>query len=544
MNRYKEKEVANTKESNETAQRAELHRKIWAIADNVRGAVDGWDFKQYILGILFYRFISENMTEFFNKAEHEAGDLEFNYADISDEEAEEDFRAGTVEDKGFFILPSQLFENVVKTARANENLNTDLANIFKAIEASAVGFESEDDIKGLFEDVDTTSNRLGGTVAEKNTRLADILTGISEINFGSFQHNDIDAFGDAYEYLISNYASNAGKSGGEFFTPQTVSKLLARLVMEGKENINKVYDPTCGSGSLLLQMKKQFEEHIIDEGFFGQEINMTNFNLARMNMFLHNVNYNNFSIKRGDTLLKPLHNDEKPFDAIVSNPPYSIKWIGDGDPTLINDERFAPAGKLAPKSYADYAFIMHSLSYLSSKGRAAIVCFPGIFYRKGAEKIIRKYLIDNNFVDCVIQLPENLFFGTSIATCILVMAKNKTENKTLFIDASKEFKKETNNNILQPENIEKIVSEFREKTDVEYFARLVDNSEIAENDYNLSVSTYVEKEDTREKIDIDVLNKEIEETVKRIDELRASINKIVKELENELFIIQKMGSQR
>ena len=533
MNRYKEKEVANAKESNETAQRAELHRKIWAIADNVRGAVDGWDFKQYILGILFYRFISENMTEFFNKAEHEAGDLEFNYADISDEEAEEDFRAGTVEDKGFFILPSQLFENVVKTARTNENLNTDLANIFKAIEASAVGFESEDDIKGLFEDVDTTSNRLGGTVAEKNTRLADILTGISEINFGSFQHNDIDAFGDAYEYLISNYASNAGKSGGEFFTPQTVSKLLARLVMEGKENINKVYDPTCGSGSLLLQMKKQFEEHIIDEGFFGQEINMTNFNLARMNMFLHNVNYNNFSIKRGDTLLNPLHNDEKPFDAIVSNPPYSIKWIGDGDPTLINDERFAPAGKLAPKSYADYAFIMHSLSYLSSKGRAAIVCFPGIFYRKGAEKIIRKYLIDNNFVDCVIQLPENLFFGTSIATCVLVMAKNKTENKTLFIDAIKEFKKETNNNILKPENIETIVKEFKERADVEYFARMVDNSEIMENDYNLSVSTYVEKEDTREIIDIKVLNKEIEETVKRIDVLRASINEIVKELENE-----------
>lgn len=523
----------NTKGSNEMMQRTELHRKIWSIADNVRGAVDGWDFKQYILGILFYRFISENMVEFFNKAEHEAGDLEFNYADISDEEAEEDFRPNTVEDKGFFILPSQLFQNVVKTARNNENLNTDLANIFKSIEASAIGFESENDIKGLFEDVDTTSNRLGGTVAEKNTRLADILTGISEINFGSFQHNDIDAFGDAYEYLISNYASNAGKSGGEFFTPQTVSKLLARLVMEGKENINKVYDPTCGSGSLLLQMKKQFEEHIIDEGFFGQEINMTNFNLARMNMFLHNVNYNNFSIKRGDTLLNPLHNDEKPFDAIVSNPPYSIKWIGDGDPTLINDVRFAPAGKLAPKSYADYAFIMHSLSYLSSKGRAAIVCFPGIFYRKGAERTIRKYLVDNNFVDCVIQLPENLFFGTSIATCILVMAKNKTENKTLFIDASKEFKKETNNNVLNPENIETIVKEFKERADVEYFARLVDNDEITQNDYNLSVSTYVEKEDTREIIDIKVLNKEIEETVKRIDILRASINEIVKELENE-----------
>ena len=524
-----------TKGNNETIQRSELHRKIWAIADDVRGAVDGWDFKQYILGILFYRFISENITEFFNSAEHEAGDSEFDYAKISDEEAEEDFRPNTVEDKGFFILPSQLFENVVKTAKDNENLNTDLANIFKAIEGSAVGFASEYDIKGLFEDVDTTSNRLGGTVAEKNKRLADILTGIAEINFGKFQNNDIDAFGDAYEYLISNYASNAGKSGGEFFTPQTVSKLLARLVMDGKTNINKVYDPTCGSGSLLLQMKKQFDEHIIDEGFFGQEINMTNFNLARMNMFLHNVNYNNFSIKRGDTLINPLHRDEKPFDAIVSNPPYSIKWVGDADPTLINDERFAPAGKLAPKSYADYAFIMHSLSYLSSKGRAAIVCFPGIFYRKGAEKTIRQYLIDNNFVDCVIQLPENLFFGTPIATCILVMAKNKADNKILFIDASKEFKKETNNNILEEKNIKTIVDEFRNRMEKEYFSRYVDIAEIQskENDYNLSVSTYVEKEDTREIIDIKVLNQEIEETVKKIDKLRASINEIVKELEDE-----------
>lgn len=518
------------KENNGINQRAELHKKIWAIADDVRGAVDGWDFKQYILGILFYRFISENMTDFFNSAEHEAGDIDFDYAKISDEEAEIDFRPNTVEDKGFFILPSQLFENVVKNAKENENLNTDLANIFKAIEGSAIGFASEDDIKGLFEDIDTTSNRLGGTVAEKNKRLTDILTGIADINFENFKNNDIDAFGDAYEYLISNYASNAGKSGGEFFTPQTVSKLLARLVMDGKTSINKVYDPTCGSGSLLLQMKKQFDEHIIDEGFFGQEINMTNFNLARMNMFLHNVNYNNFSIKRGDTLINPLHKDEKPFDAIVSNPPYSIKWVGDADPTLINDERFAPAGKLAPKSYADYAFIMHSLSYLSSKGRAAIVCFPGIFYRKGAEQTIRKYLVKNNFVDCVIQLPENLFFGTSIATCILIMAKNKTENKVLFIDASKEFKKETNNNVLEEKNINAIVEEFRNRTNKEYFSRYVDKAEIEENDYNLSVSTYVEKKDTREIIDIVKLNKEIEETVLRINELRASIDEIVKEL--------------
>lgn len=519
-----------TKINNESMQRAELHRKIWAIADDVRGAVDGWDFKQYILGILFYRFISENITEFFNKDEHEAGDLEFDYAKLSDKEAEEDFKPGTVESKGFFILPSQLFENVVKTARTNENLNKDLSEIFKSIEGSATGYDSEQDIKGLFEDVDTTSNRLGGTVKEKNKRLADILIGIASINFKDFKENEIDAFGDAYEYLISNYASNAGKSGGEFFTPQTVSKLLAKLVMDGKEKINKVYDPTCGSGSLLLQMKKQFEAHIIEEGFFGQEINMTNYNLARMNMFLHNINYNNFSIKRGDTLLNPLHNNDQPFDAIVSNPPYSIKWIGDGDPTLINDERFAPAGKLAPKSYADYAFIMHSLSYLSSKGRGAIVCFPGIFYRKGAEQTIRKYLVDNNRIDCVIALPENLFFGTSIATCILVLAKNKKESKVLFIDASEEFKKETNNNILTDENIENILEEFRNREGKEYFSRYVDKEEIIENDYNLSVSTYVEKKDTREVIDIEKLNKEIEETVAKIDILRASINEIIKEL--------------
>lgn len=525
--------MAKVEGNKEGLQRAELHRKIWAIADEVRGSVDGWDFKQFILGILFYRFISENITTFFNIAEHEAGDLSFNYAELSDEEALRDFKPNTVEDKGFFILPSQLFENVVKTAKENENLNIDLANIFSAIEGSAQGFASEDDIKGLFEDVDTSSSRLGATVAEKNACLTKILYGIADINFGNFEENEIDAFGDAYEFLISNYASNAGKSGGEFFTPQTVSKLLAKLVMDGQTKINKVYDPTCGSGSLLLQMKKQFDEHIIEEGFYGQEINMTNYNLARMNMFLHNVNYNNFSILRGDTLLNPRHNDEKPFDAIVSNPPYSISWVGDADPTLINDERFAPAGKLAPKSYADYAFIMHSLSYLSSKGRAAIVCFPGIFYRKGAEKKIRQYLVDNNFVDGIIQLPEKLFFGTSIATCILVMSKNKVDNKVLFIDASQEYKKETDNNILDTDNIETILTQFRDRTDKDHFARYVDKSEIEENDYNLSVSSYVEKEDTREVIDIKVLNQEIAETVKKIDVLRQSIDDIIKELEGD-----------
>ncbi|MDO4814321.1 MAG: type I restriction-modification system subunit M [Gemella sp.] len=515
--------------NNEYRERAELHRKIWAIADDVRGAVDGWDFKQYILGILFYRFISENMCEYFDKVEQEI-DPEFYYANISDEEALEDFLPGTINDKGFFIKPSHLFVNVVKNARNNENLNVDLANIFKEIEASAIGSRSEDDIKGLFDDVDTTSNRLGGTVEEKNKRLADILEGIADIDFGKFQDNDIDAFGDAYEYLISNYASNAGKSGGEFFTPQSVSKLLAKIVMIGKDKINKVYDPTCGSGSLLLQMKKLYDDNVLEEGFYGQEINMTNYNLARMNMFLHNINYSDFNIKRGDTLLSPMHMDEKPFDAIVSNPPYSVKWVGDNDPTLINDERFAPAGKLAPKTKADFAFVMHSLNHLSSKGRAAIVCFPGIFYRGGAEKTIRKYLVENNFVEAVISLPDNLFFGTSIATNIFVLAKNKVDNKILFIDASKEFKKEASNNILTEENIQNVIDLFKNPESVEYKSKYTSIEEVAEADYNLSVSSYVEKEDTREKIDIVQLNKEIEETVKNIDRLRAEINQIVKDL--------------
>lgn len=515
----------------EQAQRQELHRKIWAIADDVRGAVDGWDFKQYILGILFYRFISENFKNYI-----EGGDPDINYEEVPEELITDDIKDDAVKTKGYFIYPAQLFSNVVKNARSNENLNTHLKDIFDAIESSAIGYDSEHDIKGLFDDVDTRSNRLGNTVTERNQRLADILEGIASLDFGDFEDNHIDLFGDAYEYLISNYASNAGKSGGEFFTPQNVSKLLAKIVMLGKDEknkINKIYDPACGSGSLLLQAKKQFTEHIIDDGFYGQEINMTTYNLARMNMFLHNINYDKFSIERGNTLLDPKHGNDKPFDAIVSNPPYSIKWIGSDDPTLINDDRFAPAGILAPKSKADFAFIMHSLSYLSSKGRAAIVTFPGIFYRGGAEQKIRKYLVDGNFVEAVIQLPGNLFYGTSIATCILVLAKNKTTTDTLFIDASQEYKKETNNNVLTEEHIQKILDGFANGEAKEYFVSVVSHEKIVENDYNLSVSTYVEKEDTREKIDIVQLNKEIAETVKNIDRLRAEIDKIVEELSHD-----------
>lgn len=525
--------------NNETNQRDELHRNIWKIADKVRGAVDGWDFKQYILGILFYRFISENIENYINKGEHDAGDLGFDYSKMTDEKVLEYFGKNIVQEivqeKGFFIFPSKLFVNVVKNSDSNSELNIDLKKIFKAIENSAAGYESENDIKGLFDDLDTKSNRLGGTVVDKNKRLSSILKGINEIKIEKFEENGIDTFGDAYEFLISKYASNAGKSGGEFFTPQTVSKLLAKLVMEGKNKINKVYDPTCGSGSLLLQMKKQFDDGIIEEGFYGQEINMTNFNLARMNMFLHNVNYDKFSIERGDTLLDPKHLDIKPFDAIVSNPPYSIPWIGKEDPTLINDERFAPAGVLAPNSKADYAFIMHVLHYLSSIGTAAIVCFPGIFYRTGAEQKIRKYLIDNNFIDTIISLPNNLFFGTSIATYIMVLSKNKNDNNVLFIDATKEFKKETNNNILSEENINNILDEFKSDTkgEKEYFSKSVSKEEIEEKNYDLSVNNYVDKEDTTEKIDIKDLNKEIKEIVNKQEKLRKSLDEIITEIESD-----------
>lgn len=510
-----------------TQQRATLQRQIWQIANEVRGTIDGWDFKQYVLGTLFYRFISENFSAYI-----EAGDDSVDYASFPDDSPIlEQIKEDTIKTKGYFIYPSQLFENVAKNANDNPNLNTDLKAIFNAIESSANGYDSEQDIKGLFADFDTTSSRLGNTVADKNKRLTKVLKGISELDFGNFEHNQIDLFGDAYEFLISNYAANAGKSGGEFFTPQSVSKLIAQLAMHGQDSINKIYDPACGSGSLLLQAKKHFDEHIIEDGFFGQENNHTTYNLARMNMFLHNINYDKFEIALGDTLLTPQFGDSKPFDAIVSNPPYSIKWIGSDDPTLINDDRFAPAGVLAPKSKADFAFILHALSYLSTKGRAAIVTFPGIFYRGGAEAKIRQYLIDNNFVESVIALAPNLFFGTSIAVNILVLSKSKHDNKTQFIDASDIFKKETNNNILTDEHINQILTLFANKTDVPHQAAMVDYDTIKASDYNLAVSSYVEAKDTREVIDIDVLNEEIRQTVSKISTLRQSIDEIIKEIE-------------
>jgi type I restriction enzyme M protein len=509
-------------------QRAALQRQIWQIANDVRGAVDGWDFKQYVLGTLFYRFISENFALYI-----EAGDESIRYSDLDDSVITPEIKDDAIKTKGYFIYPSQLFANISKDANTNDGLNTELAAIFGAIEASANGYPSEGDIKGLFADFDTTSNRLGNTVKDKNARLASVLKGVAGLDFSDFEGSQIDLFGDAYEFLISNYAANAGKSGGEFFTPQHVSKLIAMLAMHKQTKVNKILDHACGSGSLLLQSKKHFDAHIIEEGFFGQEINHTTYNLARMNMFLHNINYDKFDIRLGNTLTDPHFGDEKPFDAIVSNPPYSVKWMGSDDPTLINDDRFAPAGVLAPKSKADFAFVLHALYYLSSKGRAAIVCFPGIFYRGGAEQKIRKYLVDNNYVETVISLAPNLFYGTTIAVNILVLSKHKPDTTTQFIDASALFTKETNNNILLDEHIDTIMQAFDSKTNVDHFARSVDFDTIAANDYNLSVSNYVETEDTRERVEIAQLNAELKTTVARIDQLRTEIDAIVAEIEGE-----------
>ncbi len=513
-------------------ERDELHRAIWAIADELRGSIDGWDFKQYVLGMMFYRYISENLANYINEGELEAGNEGFDYAQLSDEEAEQ-ARQDMVATMGFCILASELFCNVCKKAASDENLNMTLETAFRHIEDSAKGSESEDDFSGLFDDMDVNSNKLGGTVAKRNANLVKLMDGIGNMKLGNYQDNSIDAFGDAYEYLMSMYASNAGKSGGEFFTPQEVSELLTRIAVAGKTEVNKVYDPACGSGSLLLKAAKILGKDNVRQGFYGQEINLTTYNLCRINMFLHDIGYDKFDIAHEDTLVSPQHWDDEPFEVIVSNPPYSIKWEGDDNPVLINDSRFSPAGVLAPKSKADLAFIMHALAWLATNGTAAIVCFPGVMYRGGAEKKIRQYLIDNNFIDCIIQLPSNLFFGTSIATCIMVLKRSKTDNQTLFIDASNEFVKVTNSNKLTDANIQNVVDAFMAREDKEYFSRIVPYDEIAENEYNLSVSTYVEQKDTREKIDIVKLNAEIKEIVAREQVLRDEIDKIIAEIDLE-----------
>ena len=519
--------MTNNKKEQE---RSALHATIWRIANDLRGSVDGWDFKSYVLGMLFYRFISENLTVYLNEQERRAGNPDFDYARLGAEEAAYGM-AETVNEKGFFIFPSDLFVNVRARARHDANLNETLSRVFTNIEASAKGAASEDDFKGLFDDLDVNSNKLGPTVARRNERLVKLLDAVGELNLGTYTDHTIDAFGDAYEYLMAMYASSAGKSGGEYYTPQEVSELLARITVVGKTSVNKVYDPACGSGSLLLKFAKVLGKENVRQGFFGQEINLTTYNLCRINMFLHDINYEQFDIAHGDTLTDPAHWDDEPFEAIVSNPPYSIKWEGDANPLLINDPRFAPAGVLAPKSKADLAFTLHMLSWLAVNGTAAIVEFPGVLYRGGAEQKIRKYLIDNNYIDAVIQLPPDLFFGTTIATCIIVLKKSKHDNKVLFIDASDQFVRQGNKNKLSHAHQQAVLDAYTQRVDADHVVRLVDNTAIADNGYNIAVSSYVEAKDTRVATDITALNAEIARIVARQQELRVQIDAIVADLE-------------
>lgn len=514
-----------------TQERAELHKTIWKIANDLRGSVDGWDFKAYVLGSIFYRFISENICDYFNKRMHDLGMSDFDYASMPDEQAQGG-KADAVQTKGFFILPSQLFQNVVKNCEKDDNLNETLTNIFRAIEASAQGTASEDDMRGLFSDFSVDNSKLGATVIMRNQLLAKVLKTIATMDLGS-KYNDTenDTFGDTYEFLMQMYASEAGKSGGEYFTPQQVSELLARLASWNNPNIQKVYDPACGSGSLLLKFAKTVGKENPNLKYFGQEVNPTTYNLCRINMFLHNINYDNFDIQLEDTLLHPLHKLDAPFDAIVSNPPYSLKWVGKDNPILINDERYAPAGVVAPKSAADLAFTMHMLWHLSEQGTAAIVEFPGVLYRGGDEQKIRQYLVRNNYVDTVIQLPQNLFFGVGIATCIIVLKKSaKKDSSVLFIDASKLFQKNGNKNVLLPEHQDKIMELFKNRKDVDYLAKLVTNDDIIKNEANLSISSYVEQEDTREVIIIKEVNSKLAQLIEEGDELNKKIEEIINDL--------------
>lgn len=570
----------------ESEQRKELHKTIWRIANELRGAVDGWEFKSYVLGTLFYRYISESICLYINNLQHDAGYDDFDYALLTDSEAEE-AREMVVVEKGYFILPSQLFCNVVKqvtkrgitttqrgydqteepmdeqgsmvaeggsaeynamkgsgamnssivsgTAVNEENLNVKLNNIFRSIEASAQGRASEEDLKGLFGDFLVDNTSLGRTVVMRNRLLAKVLVAVAQMDLGSdsLDEHEIDAFGDTYEFLMQMYAANAGKSGGEYFTPPAVSRLLARLALIGNPSIRTVYDPCCGSGSLLLKFAKEVKDHTLQ--YYGQEINPSTYNLCRINMFLHGINFENFDIRLGDTLHQPWHLHER-FDAIVSNPPYSTKWDGEENPVLINDQRFSPAGVLAPKSKADLAFTMHMVHQLAERGVAAIVEFPGVLYRGGAEQKIRRYLLEQNLVDAVIQLPANLFFGVSIATCVIVLRKGtKRDNAVLFVDASNEFRKEGNKNLLEDEHIDRIAEAVKRRNpDGErYFTALVENATlIKENSCNLSVSTYVEQMDTREAIDIEAVNRELaEEIVPEVNRLRAEVEKIILAME-------------
>jgi type I restriction enzyme M protein len=504
-------------------QKKQLETQLWNIADTLRGKMNADEFRDYILGFIFYKYLSEKMLDYANEMLEEDGLTYFQIVGMEEEqEFLETIKEESIQKLGYFLKPKELFSEI---AKRDGFIIEDLTEILNNIQNSTMGTESEEDFIDLFEDMDLESSKLGKGEEQKNELISKVLKHLDKINF-ELKNHDRDVLGDAYEYLIGKFASGAGKKAGEFYTPPQVSKILAKIVSTGKNRLKSVYDPTCGSGSLLLRVSKEVEEV---SNFFGQELNRTTYNLARMNMIMHDVHYRKFNLKQEDTLEHPQHIEEK-FEAIVANPPFSAKWSA--NPLFMSDDRFSQYGKLAPSSKADFAFVQHMIHHLDDKGTMAVVLPHGVLFRGSAEGHIRKYLLeDRNYLDAVIGLPANIFFGTSIPTAILVFKKCREDSdKVLFIDASNEFEKAKNQNYLTDENIEKIVDTYRNRKEIEKYSNLASMEEIAENDYNLNIPRYVDTFEEEEPINLDEVSKELKNLNSEISENQKIISNFCNEL--------------
>lgn len=504
-----------------------LEQQLWNIANTLRGKMNADEFRDYILGFIFYKYLAEKMEIYANSILKED---QIQFRDIKEDtpkglEYIEAIREEALETLGYFLKPSELFSEITKRGDNNFILG-DLQKILTNIQLSTMGTQSEEDFEDLFSDMDLNSNNLGRTADARNSLIVKVLKHLDEIDF-KLNDTELDVLGDAYEYLIGQFASGAGKKAGEFYTPQEVSKILAKIVTTGKNRLKSVYDPTCGSGSLLLRVAREVKDV---NNFYGQEMNRTTYNLARMNMILHGVHYRQFDIKQEDTLEHPQHLNDMPFEAIVANPPFSAKWSA--NPLFLNDDRFSQYGKLAPSSKADFAFVQHMIYHLAENGTMAIVLPHGVLFRGAAELHIRKYLIEQkNYLDAVIGLPANIFYGTSIPTCILVFKKCKEDSDhILFIDASKEFEKVKNQNMLREEHIDKIVETYRNRTTIEKYSHLATLKEVEENDYNLNIPRYVDTFEAEEEIDIQSVMQEIKSLEAKRVELDKEIDVYFKEL--------------
>lgn len=508
----------------QTKQTNELKSSLWACANDLRGNMDASEFKNYILGLIFYRFLSEQLLEKVNNELKDEDGVTYAEAFYSDD-YKDDIISILLEELGYVIEPEYLWNSIVDSINNDKFNITMLSKAINSINESTLGQKSEEDFDGLFEDMDLNSNKLGKTEQDRSKLIAKVILKIDAIDF-KFKDSEIDVLGDAYEYLIGQFAASAGKKAGEFYTPQQVSKLLAKIVTLGKDKLKNVYDPTCGSGSLLLRVAR--ECNVVS--FYGQEMVSTTYNLARMNMLLHGVKYNRFHIENNDTLEHPDKEIlEMKFDAVVANPPYSANWSA--DPKFLDDPRFSAYGKLAPKSKADYAFVQHMLYQLDDAGTMAVVLPHGVLFRGAAEETIRKFIIsEKNWLDAVIGLPANLFYGTSIPTCVLVFKKCRTTDDVLFIDASKEYESGKNQNILSDENVEKILQAYKNRVDVDKYCHVAKLSEIEENEFNLNIPRYVDTFEEEEEIDIQAVQKEIKELEAKRAELDAEIEKYLKEL--------------